>query len=101
MVSTWRTRLPDADQPGFAEGNDGGAESAEPVGLIVNYVRTNYLLAVNTVGAEISSVPDFRDEVKANRRRTKYCLEHRCVRTLRVEATNERASKISGRSNGA
>jgi hypothetical protein len=41
------------------------------------------------------------DGLEANRRRTKYCLEDRCVRTICVEATNERSSRISGTSNRA
>ena len=39
--------------------------------------------------------------VEAKRGRIKYCLEYRCVRTIRVEATNERGSEISGRPNQA
>ncbi len=38
--------------------------------------------------------------LEANSRRTKYLLEYTCVRTWRVEATNERGSRVSGRSKG-
>ena len=47
MVSTCRAGLPDTDQLGDAEGDDGRAESPEPIDVIANTVRTKYLLEHN------------------------------------------------------